>query len=85
MVNKLWGVEFIANDLGLNPEETTIEQLGTTHKVTITKDSTTISADAASKDEIPTTIAQIKKNLRKQILFMTLKSYRKELQSYLVV
>ena len=64
MVNKLWGVEFIASDLGLTPEEITIEQLGTTHKVTITKDYTKIIVDVASKDEIPDMIAQIKKNLQ---------------------
>ena len=59
----LTGAEFIASDLGLKPEETTAEQLGTARKVTITKDSTTIIATATSKDEIPATIAQINKNL----------------------
>ena len=59
----LTGAEFIASDLGLKPEETTAEQLGTARKVTITKDSTTIIADAASKDEIQARIAQIKKEL----------------------
>lgn len=57
------GAEFQANDLGLLIENTTIEQLGIARKVTITKDSTTIIADAATKDEIQARIAQIKKEL----------------------
>ena len=57
------GAEFQANDLGLLIESTTVEQLGIARKVTITKDSTTIIADAASKDEIQARIAQIKKEL----------------------
>lgn len=40
-----------------------MEQLGLARKVTVTKDSTTIIADAASKDEIQARIAQIKKEL----------------------
>ena len=44
-------------------ENTSVEQLGLARKVTITKDSTTVIADAASKDEIQARIAQIKKEL----------------------
>jgi len=57
------GAEFQANDLGLLIENTTVEQLGLARKVTISKDSTTIIADSASKDEIQARIAQIKKEL----------------------
>lgn len=57
------GAEFQASDLGLLIENTSVEQLGLARKVTITKDSTTIIADAASKDEIQARIAQIKKEL----------------------
>ncbi|XP_071717782.1 ruBisCO large subunit-binding protein subunit alpha [Rutidosis leptorrhynchoides] len=57
------GAEYQASDLGLLIESTTVEQLGTARKITITKDSTTIIADAASKDEIQSRIAQIKKEL----------------------
>ncbi|KAI4334362.1 hypothetical protein L6164_019063 [Bauhinia variegata] len=59
----LTGAEFQASDLGLNVENTSIEQLGLARKVTITKDSTTIIADAASKDELQARIAQLKKEL----------------------
>ncbi|KAI5386344.1 variant 3, ribonucleotide-diphosphate reductase subunit rnr1, partial [Lathyrus oleraceus] len=59
----LTGVEFQASDLGLLVENTTIEQLGLARKVTISKDSTTIIADAASKDELQSRVAQLKKEL----------------------
>ncbi|GFZ12818.1 chaperonin-60alpha [Actinidia rufa] len=57
------GAEFQANDLGMLLENTTVEQLGLARKVTVTKDSTTIIADSASKDEIQARISQIKKEL----------------------
>ncbi|KAM7522386.1 hypothetical protein LguiA_012288 [Lonicera macranthoides] len=57
------GAEYQATDLGLLIENTSVEQLGLARKVTVTKDSTTIIADAASKDEIQARIAQIKKEL----------------------
>lgn len=57
------GAEYQATDLSLLIENTSVEQLGLARKITITKDSTTIIADAASKDEIQARIAQIKKEL----------------------
>lgn len=57
------GAEFIAKDLGLKVEATTVEQLGTARKVSIASTSTTLIADAASKDEIEMRIAQLKKEL----------------------
>ncbi|XP_019188982.1 PREDICTED: ruBisCO large subunit-binding protein subunit alpha [Ipomoea nil] len=57
------GAEYQATDLGLLVENTQVEALGIARKVTITKDSTTIIADAASKDEIQSRIAQLKKEL----------------------
>eukprot|EP00262_Sarcandra_glabra_P011365 TRINITY_DN2726_c0_g1_i2.p1 TRINITY_DN2726_c0_g1~~TRINITY_DN2726_c0_g1_i2.p1 ORF type:complete len:584 (+),score=158.37 TRINITY_DN2726_c0_g1_i2:147-1898(+) len=59
----LTGAEFQASDLGLLIENASVEQLGVARKVSITKDSTTIIADAATKDEIQARIAQIKKEL----------------------
>ncbi|CAN6557025.1 unnamed protein product [Malus baccata var. baccata] len=59
----LTGAEFQANDLSLLVENTSVEQLGLARKVTISKDSTTIIADAASKDELQARIAQLKKEL----------------------
>ncbi|XP_074303489.1 ruBisCO large subunit-binding protein subunit alpha [Silene latifolia] len=59
----LTGAEYQASDLGLLIENTSIDQLGTARKVTITKDSTTLIADAASKDELQARIAQLKKEL----------------------
>ncbi|CAN0898921.1 RuBisCO large subunit-binding protein subunit alpha, chloroplastic [Linum grandiflorum] len=59
----LTGAEFQASDLGLLVENTTVEQLGLARKVTISKDSTTIIADAASKDELQARVLQLKKEL----------------------
>lgn len=59
----LTGAEFQASDLGLLIENTSVEQLGLARKVTISKVSTTIIADAASKDELQARIAQLKKEL----------------------
>ena len=57
------GAEFQASDLGLLIENAAVEQLGFARKVTISKDSTTIIADAASKDELQARVAQLKKEL----------------------
>ncbi|CAH9136030.1 unnamed protein product [Cuscuta epithymum] len=57
------GAEYQASDMGLLVENTQVEALGIARKVTISKDSTTIIADAASKDEIQSRIAQLKNEL----------------------
>ncbi|KAJ3678605.1 hypothetical protein LUZ60_002408 [Juncus effusus] len=57
------GAEFQAKDMGLLIENTTVEQLGIARKVTISSTSTTMIADAASKDEIQARISQLKKEL----------------------
>ncbi|XP_041991135.1 ruBisCO large subunit-binding protein subunit alpha, chloroplastic-like isoform X1 [Salvia splendens] len=57
------GAEYQATDLGLFVEKTDVDQLGTARKITISKDSTTVIADAASKDELQARIAQLKKEL----------------------
>ncbi|XP_074590300.1 ruBisCO large subunit-binding protein subunit alpha-like [Curcuma longa] len=59
----LTGAELQAKDLGLLIEDVSVEQLGTARKVTISQNSTTIISDAATKDEIQTRIAQLKKEL----------------------
>lgn len=57
------GAEYQASDLGLLVENTDVDQLGIARKITISKDSTTIIADAASKDELQARIAQLKREL----------------------
>ncbi|KAL4439015.1 hypothetical protein ABPG77_006952 [Micractinium sp. CCAP 211/92] len=57
------GAEFVAKDLGMKVEQTTLEQLGTARKVTVANSTTTLIADQANKDEIKARIAQIKKEL----------------------
>ena len=48
----LTAADFIAGNLGMKVENTSVEQLGSARKFTIAKESTTIISDAASKDEI---------------------------------
>jgi len=57
------GAEFVAKDLGMRVDACVVEQLGAARKVTVAATSTTLIADAASKDEIDTRIAQLKKEL----------------------
>ncbi|GLI70945.1 hypothetical protein VaNZ11_016044 [Volvox africanus] len=57
------GAEFIAKDLGMKVEQAVVEQLGSARKVTIGNNSTTLIADAASREEIDMRIAQLKKEL----------------------
>ncbi|KAJ8559600.1 hypothetical protein K7X08_003658 [Anisodus acutangulus] len=59
------GAEYQAAELCMDIENTPVEALGFARKVTITKDSTTILADAVTKDEIQARISQIKKELDK--------------------
>ncbi|WVZ61373.1 hypothetical protein U9M48_011262 [Paspalum notatum var. saurae] len=58
-----FGAEYQSKDLGLLVENTTVEQLGVARKVTISSSSTTIIADAASKDDIQARVAQLKREL----------------------
>ena len=47
----------------MKPDAVTVDQLGLARKVIISSNSTTLLADAASKDEIQARVAQIKKEL----------------------
>eukprot|EP00889_Picochlorum_renovo_P003487 jgi/Picre1/30517/NNA_005880.t1 len=57
------GAEFVAKDLGMKVEETTLDMLGTARKATVANTTCTLIADAANKDEISARIKQIKKEL----------------------
>jgi chaperonin GroL len=57
------GAEYVAKDLGMKVEATTLDQLGIARKVTCANVWTTIIADAANKEEIDLRVAQIKKEL----------------------
>ncbi|KAL4854744.1 RuBisCO large subunit-binding protein subunit alpha [Chlorella vulgaris] len=57
------GAEFVAKDLGMKVESTTLEQLGVARKLTIANTTTTLIADQANKDEIKARVTQIKKEL----------------------
>ncbi len=75
----LTGATVITSDLGLELKETTIDQLGTAGKVTVTKDDTTIVEGAGSKD----TIAERVENIKKQIAETTSDFDREKLQERL--
>lgn len=58
------GSEFMAKDLSMTIDQTTVDQLGTARKVTIGNNWCTLIADAANKDEIDARVAQIKAELQ---------------------
>jgi chaperonin GroEL len=59
----LTGGELISEDLGIKLENVTINMLGKTKRVTITKDDTTIVHGAGKKADIEARIAQIKQQI----------------------
>ena len=59
----LTGATVITDDLGLQLKDTTIEQLGSAGKVTVTKENTTIVEGAGNKEQIGERVAQIKKQI----------------------
>ncbi|MFT8872279.1 MAG: chaperonin GroEL [Sporolactobacillus sp.] len=59
----LTGGQVITSDLGLELKETTIDQLGTSGKVIVTKDNTTIVEGAGESDKIGGRVSQIKAQL----------------------
>lgn len=75
----LTGATVITSDVGLELKETTIDQLGTAGKVTVTKDDTTIVEGAGSKDAI----AERVENIKKQIAETTSDFDREKLQERL--
>ena len=59
----LTGGTVITDDLGLQLKDTTIDQLGSAAKVTVTKENTTIVEGSGDKDKIEERVAQIKKQI----------------------
>lgn len=59
----LTGANVITDDLGLQLKDTTVEQLGSAGKVTVTKENTTIVEGAGDKDKIAERVEQIKKQI----------------------
>jgi chaperonin GroL len=57
------GSTFLAADLGLGPAAANLDCLGYARKCTITNNTTTLIADAASRDEIDIRVAQLKQEL----------------------
>ena len=59
----LTGGTVITDDLGLNLKDVTIEQLGQSNKVTVTKDDTTIVEGAGSQEQIAERVGIIKQQI----------------------
>ena len=59
----LTGATVITDDLGLQLKDTTVEQLGSAGKVTVTKENTTIVEGTGDKDKIAERVEQIKKQI----------------------
>ena len=59
----LTGGTVITDDLGLNLKDVTIEQLGQSNKVTVTKDDTTIVEGAGAQDQIAERVSIIKQQI----------------------
>ncbi|BDR57304.1 chaperonin GroEL [Xylocopilactobacillus apis] len=59
----LTGATVISGDLGLELKDATIDQLGQAHKVTVTKDNTTIVEGAGSSSAIDERVNQIKSQI----------------------
>ncbi|WP_155286387.1 chaperonin GroEL [Lacticaseibacillus zhaodongensis] len=59
----LTGATVITSDLGLELKDTTLEQLGTAGRITVTKDNTTIVEGAGSKDAIDERVNLIKSQI----------------------
>ena len=57
------GAEFVAKDLGMSVDATTLDQLGYIRKLNVRKDSCTLIADAASADDVKARVASLKKEL----------------------
>ena len=62
-ISTLTGATVITDDLGLQLKDTTVEQLGSAGKVTVTKENTTIVEGAGDKDKIAERVEQIKKQI----------------------
>jgi len=63
----LTGGQFIAEDLGINLEDLTVEHLGSANRIVITKDDTTIVSGAGSSDDIAKRCKQIKNQMENNI------------------
>ncbi|WP_302046955.1 chaperonin GroEL [Ligilactobacillus agilis] len=59
----LTGATLITDDLGLQLKDTTLDQLGTAHKVIVTKENTTITEGAGDSAQIKERVEQIKKQI----------------------
>lgn len=77
----LTGGQVITSDLGLELKDTDIPMLGRAKQVKITKETTTIVDGAGDKDSIKAELHRSRVRLRTQPLNLTVRSFKKDLQS----
>ena len=80
----LTGGTVISEERGFKLENATVSYLGTAKKIVIDKDNTTIVEGAGKTEEIKKRINEIKHRLKKLHQITIKKSYRKDLQNFLV-
>lgn len=78
----LTGGQMFTEELGIKLENVTVQMLGRARRVTVTKDETTIVVGDETKAAVAERVALLKNKSKHQILNMTKKNFKKELQNY---
>ena len=81
----LTGGQVISEELGLELKDTTMDMLGRAKSVKVQKENTVIVDGEGAKEDIEARVAQIRHSLRRQLLNLIKRSYRKDLLSLQVV
>jgi len=80
----LTGGTFITEELGKNITNMEVSDFGRAQKVKVTKEETTIISGMGDKKMIEARIAQIRREIERQLQIMIEKNYKKDLQNSLV-
>ena len=81
----LTGGQVISEDLGIKLENVTLDMLGTSKRVVVDKENTTIVQGAGKKKDIEGNVIKSELKLKKQHLIMIEKNFKKDLQNLQVV
>ena len=76
----LTGGTVVSEEVGLNLESTTLESLGTAKKIVLSKENTTVIDGAGKQEDIAGRVNQIRAQIKKQLLIMIEKNFRKSCQ-----
>ena len=81
----LTGGQVISEDLGIKLENVTLDMLGTSKRVSITKDETTIVDGSGKKKDIESRVAQIRSQIEATSPTMTAKNFKNVWLNWLAV